>query len=246
MDIRNNYLFGLDIDLSKYGLGRIYQPKYKDFLEYGLDHSDFVKVFYLSKIFDYKYGPQIKEVGPLVFLMTVDLESKEDKLLETLILALNILYKTKNIKFIDHLATFIVEEEVVIDKSNFMYLCEVILEMTKTSIDYKALDKKTPSNNEIMNEFERRKREYEEKQSKKKNETTFIDIINTVIHYQNNINYNDILNWTIYQIKNTYEVLTAKESSYITIFRQASMKFDIQEVSNWQTSAKLNKAKLVE
>ena len=97
-----------------------------------------------------------------------------------------------------------------------------------------------------MNEFERRKREYEEKQSKKKNETTFIDIINTVIHYQNNINYNDILNWTIYQIKNTYEVLMAKESSYITIFRQASMKFDIQEVSNWQTSAKLNKAKLVE
>ena len=116
--------------------------------------------------------------------------------------------------------------------------------MTKTNIDYKALDKKNTSDNELLNEFERRKKEYEEKSSKKKNEITFMDIINTVIHYQNNINYQSILDWTIYQIKNTYEVLISKEANYIAVFRQASMKFDIQEVSNWQTSAKLNKTKL--
>ena len=116
--------------------------------------------------------------------------------------------------------------------------------MTKTIIDYKSLDKKSTSDDKILNEFERRKKEYEEKSSKKKNEITFIDIINTVIHYQNNIDYQSILNWTIYQIKNTYEVLMAKEANYITIFRQASMKFDIQEISNWQVSAKLNKSRL--
>ena len=50
MDIRNSYLFGLDIDLSKYGLGKIYQPKYRDFLEYNIEHSDFVKVFYFKQV----------------------------------------------------------------------------------------------------------------------------------------------------------------------------------------------------
>ena len=50
MDIRNNYLFGTDIDLSNYGLGKIYQPKYRDFLDNNMEHSDFVKVFYLSMV----------------------------------------------------------------------------------------------------------------------------------------------------------------------------------------------------
>ena len=244
MDIRNNYLFGIDIDLSNYGLGKIYQPKYRDFLDNNMEHSDFVKVFYLSEIFNYKYGSEIEKIGPIVFLMSIDLENKDESLMKNLHTSLEILYRTKDIKFVEHLATFIINEEIVIDKENFKYLCRVVLEMTKTNIDYKALDKKATSDNEILNEFERRKKEYEEKSSKKKNDITFIDIINTVIHYQNNINYQSILDWTIYQIKNTYEILISKEANYITIFRQASMKFDIQEVSNWQTSAKLNKSKL--
>lgn len=244
MDIRNSYLFGLDIDLSKYRLGKIYQPKYKDFLEYGIEHSEFIKAFYLSEIFSYKFGPEIEKVGPIVFFMSMDLESRDNNLIKSLHNSLEILYKTKDIEFIEHLATFIVNEEIVINKENFKYLSTTVLEMTKTIIDYKSLDKKSTSDDEILNEFERRKKEYEEKSSKKKNEITFIDIINTVIHYQNNIDYQSILNWTIYQIKNTYEVLMAKEANYITIFRQASMKFDIQEISNWQVSAKLNKSRL--
>ena len=244
MDIRNNYLFGTDIDLSNYGLGKIYQPKYRDFLDNNMEHSDFVKVFYLSEIFNYKYGSEINNIGLIFFLMTIDLENKNESLIESLHTSLELLYKTKNIRFVEHMGAFIINEDIVIDKDNFKHLCTVVLEMTKTNIDYKALDKKNTSDNELLNEFERRKKEYEEKSSKKKNEITFIDIINTVIHYQNNIDYQSILNWTIYQIKNTYEVLMAKEANYITIFRQASMKFDIQEISNWQVSAKLNKSRL--
>ena len=145
MDIRNNYLFGIDIDLSNYGLGKIYQPKYRDFLDNNMEHSDFVKVFYLSEIFNYKYGSEIEKIGPIVFLMSIDLENKDESLMKNLHTSLEILYRTKDIKFVEHLATFIINEEIVIDKENFKYLCRVVLEMTKTNIDYKALDKKATS-----------------------------------------------------------------------------------------------------
>lgn len=244
MDVRNNYLFGTDIDLNKYNLGVIHQPKYEDLMKYNMDISDFIKVFYLSEVFNYRYNSEINNLGSIAFLMMMDLQDKESKLLESLKLSLEIIYKTENIRFIDHIATFVVDEKIVIDKENFDMLCKIVLEMTKTNIDYKELNKKPPSDDELLNEFERRKKEYEEKHPKKNSEISFVDILNTIIHYQNNIDYNKILGWTIYQIKNTYEVLVAKESNYISLFRQASMKFDIPEVANWQNYAKLNKTKM--
>lgn len=243
MDIRNYYLFGMDIELDSCKLGTIYQPKYKDFIKHKIDYFDFIKVFYLSDIFTNRYGEEIGDFGTIVFLMTMDLESKKEKLMDTLMLSLKILYQTEDVKFIDHMATFIIKDSVVIDKTNFNDLCKVVLDMTKTKVDYNALEEKADSDDELLNEFEKRKREYEERHAKSKDDTSLLDVINIIIHYQSSINYNDILNWTIYQIKNTFETLASKESNYIAIYRQCSMKFDIQELEDWKGKGKLDKAK---
>lgn len=243
MDIRNNYLFGMDINLKKYGLGIISQPKLEDLLKHEIDYSDFIKIFYLSDIFSYKYKEEIKDLGMIVFLISVDIENTDEKLIDSLMKSLKILYKTENIEFIDHMASFIVNEDIVIDKDNFDTLCSIVLEMTKTKVNYETLDSKDNSEDELINEFERRKKEYEKRNSKAKNETTLLDIINTIIHYQQDIDYNKILKWTVYQIKNTFEVLVNKEYYNISLRRQMSMKFDIQEISDWKKKAKLDRTK---
>ncbi|MGL5348270.1 MAG: hypothetical protein ACRDA3_13045 [Peptostreptococcaceae bacterium] len=245
MDIRNSYLFGTKINLEKYHLGYLYQPKYRDFLSLEIDYFDFIKVFYLSDIFIYKYKKEIKSMGIIFFLMLMDVEGSSDRLINSLTKSLKILYQTENIKFIDHAATFIIDDKIVVDNNNFEILCNVVIEMTKTTINYDKLEDKKVDDDELINEFERRKKEFEEKHSKSSEEISFLDIVNMIIHFQSNVDYEKILDWTIYQLKNTYEVMLSREANYINIFRQASMRFEIQEIGSWKDGAKLNKTKII-
>ena len=67
----------------------------------------------------------------------------------------------------------------------------------------------------------------------KKNEVNFIDIINIIIH-SSKFKYEDVLNFTVYQIKNTFETISSKDSYETMMQYKLSQKFDIKEdVKSW-------------
>lgn len=244
MRLENYYLFGLPIPLEKYNLGTIYQPRYLDLINKKMELSDFIRPFFLNELIHKKYSEMVKEVGEIVMLMVFDAQKQYKdhfEVIGTLIEVLKMVYQTDNIRFIEHSATFIIDNKIVIDKDNFNIFSKVIMEMTRSKFEIKEEEE----DNEILDEFERRRLEYEKKTKKKNDGLSMLEIANVLVHSQDVIDYDKVLNLTIYQIKNSYEALQRKELNKIEITRQASMKFDIQEVGFWQTDLKIEESNLL-
>ena len=59
-------------------------------------------------------------------------------------------------------------------------------------------------------------------------------------------NYDEVINMTVYQIKNSFEVITKKDSFEINMMHRVSPKFDIgkEKFEHWTEKVKIGKSNL--
>ena len=246
------YLFGLDIPLEEYGLGRMKQPKIIDFLSKDIGIEDFFYPFVINDVLigsseDKDAVLKLKEsLGDLTFLMVNCMQSGRTDLLESIKESLEFLYDDK-FDITDRLTIKVGDVEIT--NSNFSILCEVILEMLK--IDKSKLKFDKPIKKEmsaIEKEFERRRREYEKRLGKKEKDKnlTILDMANISIH-TSNFKYDDILNMTLYQLKNSFDVLTKKDAYDTNTMYLVSPKFEFKDSNkheHWIEKIKIDKSTL--
>ena len=240
-------LFGKDIKLSKW-LGTIHQPTLAEILDKGLDVNDFISPFYL--IVSASMREELDR--PLLVLLAISAElSKQGKepILDKLLTSLSMLYNNAEIQMYemeDSIALGILDSDgikYIIDDENFMELCEVVLEISNIDIvnedaDLDELDA-PPEIIEKIREGRRKFREKERLEGKKKG-LEFCDMCNELIHINNTYDYNSILNLTIWQIKNSYKILTVKnaQDSYIN---SGSVQWKAEDFPDWRKETKIKK-----
>lgn len=245
------YLFGLDIPLEQYNLGVIKQPKLIDLINKDKDLQDVYIPFLMN---DYaienskdkiELSKLIKEVGSLTFFITMSYQMKRVEMINSLIDSLKFLYQTDNVNLGSKNIT--IDNHIVIDDSNFDTLTNVILEMfkiDKSKIDFKSKEEDLYAG--LSEEMIIAKKKYLERvgKSKKKEGISFVDIVNIIIHSNNTIDYNSVLNMTIFQIKNTFEIINAKESYEFNKLVRISPKFDTskEKHEHWTEKIKLDKS----
>lgn len=248
--IKYNYLFGKDINLTKYNLGVIKQPKIKDFVENNLSMEQFYIPFIFSDILiNNSPNPddviKIKnKIGDLTFLLFYMSEDNENaiELLKNFKKVLFMLYGTDNMSFTNK--TITISDSIIIDNNNFSILCDIILEFLV--IDKKQFVKKVKPKEEksaILQRFEKLEQESLKKQKNKNKGFGILELCNIIIH-NSNFTYEQVYNMTIYQIKNSYEVLMEKESYMTQQLYRISPKFEFKDdkksFKHWSDKTRLN------
>lgn len=247
------YLFGLDIPLKKYNLGSIKQPKLIDFLEKDISIDNFYLPFIMNDILigkseDKESTISLKnKLGDLTFLLFSCYQAYQVEVLSLLSSSLSSLYNTDKIEIRDDF-TILIDGHIEVNNSNFNILCDLILEMVKidkSKLNLNSFENKQMS--EVEKEFERRRAEYLSrlKDKQKKKGVELVDICNMLVHSGNFV-YSDVLNMTIYQIKNSYETLIAKETFGINMLHRVSPKFDVgtEGYEHWVEKTKIDKSNL--
>ena len=146
---------------------------------------------------------------------TKGIYNEEDSLVERLKSSLHFFFDTDNVQLYRNNMTFLIDYSIKIDRTNFEDLADLILLITKTNKlkntekEQKEFlkDKSEDFKKRYLRHLENRKK-YQEKH---KGDGGIYKIINTVIHYQNPINYN-VEKLTYWQLINTYETLVNKET----------------------------------
>ncbi len=244
-------LLGYEIDLSKFGLGTITQPKLKDFIEKGITFDEFYRPYILTYLIlknsnDPKTVLEMKEkLGSLSFIL-VNITNSKDKInyLNDFKKSLSIIYDTENV-VLDKSLNYIIDDEIVISNDNFDALSNTILDMIK--IDRKSLSVDVELTGIAKKRADKIKA-YEEEVRKKKlahgidDSLTLIDMCNIIVH-SGIFTYNDLRDMTVFQIKNTYEVCMTKESYETSLMYKASPKFDTskddKKMKHWTDKAKI-------
>ena len=246
------YLFGLDIPLDKYRLGVIKQPKLIDYISKEIDIETFYLPFVMNDIIisqtdDKESLMKIKKtIGSLSFILMNCYQSKRFDVINSLIESLKILYDNENVKIDESLNILI--DDIEINNSNFDILVDVVLEMMKIDKSKLKFDKhKKKEMSDIEKEFERRRQKYLEMTNKKNKDEplTLIDIANIVSH-SGLFKYDDVLNMTIYQLKNSFDIINKKEAFDINMLHRVSPKFDMskEKYEHWTEKIKLDKSTL--
>lgn len=245
------YLLGLDITLKEYGLGTIKQPKIKDFLSKDISMDNFYLPFIMNDIIlgQSKDKDAIldmrKSLGDLTFLLVNCIQFNRLDIMSSLKNHLMLLYQVDDVEITSDL--IIKVDDCEINNSNFNILCNVILEML--GIDKSKMDFNKPVKKEMTaleKEFERRRLEYEKRvgKNKKNKNLTTLDMINIVIH-SSNFKYEDMLNMTLYQLKNSFDVLIKKDTYDTSVMYMVSPKFDIKDKQeHWIEKIKIDKSTL--
>lgn len=245
------YLLGLDIPLKEYGLGIIKQPKIVDFLRKDIAIDNFYFPFVMNDIIlgqsrDVDSVLKVKEsLGDLTFLLMNCIQANRIDVIDLLKEDLMFLYQVDNINITDKLTIKVGDCEI--DNSNFNILCNVILEMLKIDKSKMKFDLSVKKEmTAIEKEFERRRLEYEKRvgKNKKNQDLTTLDIMNIVIH-SSSFKYEDVSNMTLYQLKNSFDVLIKKDTYNTTLMYMVSPKFDIKEKQeHWIEKIKMDKSTL--
>ena len=248
-----HYLFGLDIPLEQYGLGRIKQLKIIDYLSKDVNIDGFYMPFVMNDILisqlDNKdVAHQLKEqMGSLTFLMTNCMNANKIEYISMLIECLKVLYRTDKVELGNNIS-IVIDNKIRVNDSNFDVLCNVVLESLKIDKSKMKFDKQEDKKSDLITDemLEAKRRFLERNKGKKKDEGLSVaDISNLIIH-SGLFKYEDVLNMTIYQLKNSYEVINRKESFEINMLHRISPKFDMskEKYEHWSEKIKLDKSTL--
>lgn len=225
--IRNKkeLMFGLSIKLDHY-LGIIYQPTLNYIIEKDIEIEDIYYPFIVDK--------NICSDGLTVFDTFIQLKKvyHDDKIIDKLLGSLKILYMTEDVKLNEDTETIVINERYTLNKDNYNYLCENVAEIFM--LDLKDIQKKY---DEIKKERERPKTERDRKIAEAKarsmrnrpKEDVFdlIDMSNYLIHSSEKYTYENILNMTVWQIKNSFNLYNKKENYDMEKRYRTSGNFDM-------------------
>lgn len=247
------YLSGNDIDLSKYNLDKVRQIKVHEFME-DYDLIDFVKPFYLEQSLD--LNEEIKK-NKMHFTCYYLLSQEDNRIIGELIKSLDFLYQLdikvdevgNYINLENHVSIANVEDNLVlilkrnnqpfafIDDSNFNILSQVILEMCH--FDKPKPEKEVKGDPELIEKMKKAREKYEKKHGSK-NSTSFEEVVRQVM-YMRKITFNEIKDWTIWQLKDVYIVETLMESSnlHYLLASNPNYSIDLKTIQDWKKITKL-------
>ena len=230
---------GKDINLSKYNLGIIRQPRVDDFMD-DYDLQDFIKSFYIEQSWRVNGVFDDKDL-PFTFFMIACGQNAE--IGESLIKSLVLLYQTEDFVISPTGDNILIKKDkkphAFIDNSNFDYLCEVVLEMCKYNKP-KAEKKEVVENpdKEIMELFEKHKKKKEEKD--KKEATYFEEQVREVIHMRK-CSYNDVKDWTVFQLLDAYVTYNYIESNNLSLQSLITHGGDAKKIKSWADETKIKR-----
>ena len=239
-------LFGGNIKLNGL-LGEIVQPKLKDFIEHDIAINDFISPFYLI------VSAYVENVGidkPLLSLIAINIQLSRDgrdTILDNFLVSLSMLYKgfkLEMLEFEDSIVIAIKESDEIkylIDDDNFIDLCEAVMDMFKIKVEKEDADLDLlDAPPEIIEKIKKGRKEFRAKQREKKNNLEFFDMCNELIHINNEYNYDKVLNMTIWQIKNSYSILTVKnaQDNYVN---SGSVQWKAEDFPDWRKETKIKK-----
>lgn len=249
------YLTGRDIDLSKYNLGVIRQIRIDEFMiGYDYELSDFVKPFYLEQSLGLNEDISSNKVH---FTYFYALSQQDENIMQELIKSLIFLYDLKikknkdgtlkNIK--EHISIANVNNDLFliikkddqpyafINDENFNILSQVVLEMCQ--FDKPQPEQKPKGDPELIEKMNKRRREYEKKHARK-NSMLFEEMVRQVM-YIRKITYDEIKNWTIWQVKNVFvaECLLENSDKTYLLATNPYAGIDLSKNKNWKNETKL-------
>lgn len=232
---------GKDINLRNRNLGIIKQITVDRFME-DYDLIEFINPFYLVE--NWKVNDMFKEkVSPLTFYLVICNEKPD--MLEMLFKSLKLLYNTNDITIIDlgkgDFKIMISSNDTpiaFIDDENFIELCDVVLKMLHYEEPEPNKEDDIQGDAELVAIVKKTEAEYAEKH-KNKNTVSFEEIVRRVIHMKNG-SYEDIKNYTIWQLQDTYRSLIFIENENKNWMLKSSGNFKIDKKStSWMDETKL-------
>lgn len=258
---------GKNIDLSKYNLGIIRQPRVDDFMG-ELDMIDFAKPFYMERVWRVNGLFDENDLPFTLFCMSV---SKNPELEILLMIALRMIYIDKvivtaevddsikilvcnnvfeldknksrakiNKKYKDVYKINIKNEPIAfIDDSNFDMLCRVIVGMMYFEEPKKTKEENIDGSEEDIALFAKYEKEYDKKH-KDNNEMCFEEKVREVIHMKNCF-YDDIKNLTVWQLEDFYRSCMFMDNYNKEFQKLITGKFKMKEVKNWQSQTKISR-----
>lgn len=256
------YMSGLPVDFSNEGLGVIHQPKIKDFILSNLEISEFSHPFLLNKEMVLKRNEGVDEalsdVGRLKFLFIYDEITRAKReldgtegIVDTLVRCLKMLYNTDSVMVLSTVFSIVVGDSVLINDSNFGLLSDLVVEMMRIDIlemrkriEENRKREEEEKNNPMLREIRRREREFLARKQEK-DELTLIDLANIVIHSQSVFDYEKAFNLTVYQLKNSYDLVIKKETYMVNLLHRISPNFQpTDDFKLWEEKAKVIKSGL--
>lgn len=232
---------GKDIDLSKYNLGVIRQPKIDDFMG-ELDLIDFVKPFYMERVWRVNGLFDENDFPFTLFCASV---SKNHELEILLMIALRMIYvdlEVATAEVDDSIKILIHDGEnaiAFIDDSNFDMLCKTVVGMMYFEEPKKTEEEKIEGDAELIAMVKKAEREYNEKH-KNKSEMCFEEKVREVIHMKNCF-YDDIKNLTVWQLEDFYRSCMFMDNYNKNYQLASSGNFKIKEIKNWQSQTKISR-----
>lgn len=237
------------------GLGEIKQITVEDLFDNEMDISSFLEPFYMEvAIHD---DIEISMMNTLFILSKKSLDESKEPILLKFQKSLSMIYDI-DLKYIklstlnENVVIKILDKEskrfdeksgeykykskIIIDDGNIHILCKTVLEMTDTKVK-KSDDDKIIGDAEVVAKF-RMYRAREAQRQAEENKYIFYDMCNQIIHMQEVVDYSRILNLTIWQFKNTYNVLTNREVND-NIIKSGSVKYDAKNLNDWRKETKL-------
>lgn len=231
---------GRDIDLSKYNLGVIRQPKVEDFMG-EFEMIDFMKCFYLERSWRVNGVLDENNVPFTFFLMFCN---EQRKLLDSMIVSLKLIYKTDDVKFVDFGSSdvkIIIQVNgkpvAFIDDSNFDELCKVVIKMCHQDEPKKKENETYEGDPELVALVKQIEQEQAEK-NKEKDALYFEEIVRRVIHMKKCF-YDDIKNLTLWQLQDMFITYTYMTSEGISWNLASGGRHDVDKIKKWQEETKI-------
>lgn len=155
-------LFNRPIEIE--GLGTIYQPKMKDFVDNNFNISDMIRAFHINIKLVIPNADELRLSDfDLFFLQLHQTDKLEHLLIVDLIRSLEMLYKTSNIKVNIDNNEIKINDEYILNRDNYKLLCSYI--MIIFDLDVNSIEKQQ-AKSAIELKIEQKRREFEKKKRK--------------------------------------------------------------------------------
>ena len=233
------FMTGIPVKLN-HNLGEIHQPKLFDYMEKDITVEEFAQPF-CARVDVVDFGDDEKIEGLLKKIKDFDLFFiDKGVMLDKLVNSLSILYKKDDIKLDMYNQRILISDGIIIDRDNFTYLADVVLNMLCMEKPKKEVKKRKYKDDYRQKLWEKMQRYRAE--NEKKNAITFLDIVNFVVHSNSVIDYERVYRLTYYQLINTYTTLMNKGGYEEHLMYKTSGQFKMEsELKHWGIQSKIKK-----
>ena len=222
-DEKLSLLFSKEVEIlytqneQMYSMGKIKQPTLQKILDYGGEQKFNLLLlpFCVSKellMQELKLNGTNTDITKLELLFigykSNDLNDIKIQYHQMLLMGLQFFYNSKNIQYLQDDYGFVIDNQYIIDKSNFEVLCEYIRKIVNR--EEMQLEKKPNFTSDRQRDIYEKLMAGRKRNAEKKT-LTLLDIINLIMIKSNNlINYDDFLNKTYLQIMHSYNLTCLK------------------------------------